>query len=111
VNGESEMAPFRGNDDEEEDDNLFDAVSAMADRMGLSGEKRSNYIDDHMTQAGYQRIQSRDSYARIREQDDEDESGGNRWFGSSGRGRERGRGQGSGGPRNPRRGGDDGDSF
>lgn len=106
------MAPFRGTNEgeEEEDDSLFDDVSSMADRMRLSGEKRANYIDDHMTAAGYERIQSRDSYARIREQDEEDETGGNRWFGPS-----RGRGgaqQGRASSRTSGRGkGDDGDSF
>jgi hypothetical protein len=78
--------PFNRDDDDDKDDSLFDDVAAMADRLGIQGEKRANYIDDHMTAAGYERIQSRESYARVRDQDEEDESGGNRWFGPSRRG-------------------------
>lgn len=88
--------PFRS---EEEEDDLFDQVTAMADRMGLEGEKRAVYIDDHMLQGGYTRVQSRESYARMRPEKDEDESGSNRWgFGS----------RNSGGPGKNR---DEGDRF
>lgn len=92
--------PF--NRDEEEDD-LFDTVSAMADRMQLKGEKRATYIDDHMTQGGYQRVQSRESYARARQEEDDGQGDGGRWgFG---------RGGGGGGGRSRRRSGDEDDSF
>jgi hypothetical protein len=79
------MAPFN----QEEEDDLFDSVSAMADRMGLKGEKRATYIDDHMMQGGYQRVQSRESYARVRQEEDDQGDGGNRW-GFGGRGGSRG---------------------
>lgn len=94
--------PF--NNDDEEDD-LFESVSAMADRMGLKGEKRATYIDDHMMQGGYDRVQSRESYARIRQNEDEEGGGdGNRWgFG--------GRNRGGGGGRSRRSGRDEDDSF
>lgn len=85
------MPPFRGS---EEDDNLFDSVSAMADRMGLKGERRATYIDDHMTQGGYARVQSRESYAKVQQEEDDQNSSGSRWgFGG------RGGGQGGGGGR------------
>ncbi len=75
--------PF--NQSEEEDD-LFDTVTAMADRMGLKGDKRATYIHDHMTQGGYQQVQTRESYTRIQQDEDEGQGGdGNRWgFGARG---------------------------
>lgn len=77
--------PFNNQSDDEDD--LYDSVAAMADRMGLKGEKRATYIDDHMQQGGYQRVQSRESYARVRDDEDDDRGGdGNRWgFGGGGR--------------------------
>lgn len=100
------------NEDEEDNDTLFDDVVRMADRLQLQGDKRSNYIDDHMTAAGYERIQSRESYARVQEQDEEDQSGTSRWFGKSGgRGQEGGRAGGSRRPNSPRGNQDDGDRF
>ena len=87
---------------DEDDDDLFDSVSAMADRMGLKGEKRATYIDDHMIQGGYQRVQSRESYARP-EPEEGGDSGGSRWGFGGGRSRE------SGSRR--RSSGDDDDNF
>lgn len=73
----------RINDD---DDDTFEAVSDMADRMGLKGEKRSRYIHDHMTNAGYRRVVSKDSYRKVsgNDDDDDDDGGSSRWFGSGG---------------------------
>ena len=69
---------------EEEEEDLFGAVSAMADRMGLQGEKRATYIDDHMLQGGYTRVQSRESYAKA-QQEEEGKGDSNRWgFGRKG---------------------------
>jgi hypothetical protein len=70
---------------EEEEDDLFDQVTAMADRMGLKGPKRQEYIHDHMTQGGYEMVQTRESYQRIRqdESDDSGRGGTKSWFGSS----------------------------
>jgi hypothetical protein len=75
--------PFRNDEDE---DDLFDTVTHMADRMKLKGATRSTYIDDHMLQGGYQRVQSRESYARVKQEGEEGEEGsGSRWgFGSGG---------------------------
>jgi hypothetical protein len=75
--------PF--NRESEDDDDLFDRVTDMADRMGLQGEKRATYIDDHMTQGGYSRVQSRESYAR-QSQEDESQGDGNRWGFGGGKG-------------------------
>jgi hypothetical protein len=84
--------PFNRDD---EDDDLFDAVSAMADRMGLQGKERAAYIDDHMTQGGYGRVQSRESYARLKRDEEEGEAtDSSRWGfgrGGGGGGRDRGR--------------------
>lgn len=104
------MAFMRDNEEEEED-GLFDEVVRLADRLGLKGDKRANYIDDHMTEAGYERVQTRDSYVRVREQDeDEDGSGRSRWFGGS-RGRDQG-GREQGGRQNSSRNSrDDSDRY
>ncbi len=88
------MTGFRN----DEEDDLYDSVSAMADRMGLKGEKRSTYIDDHMTQGGYQRVQSRESYAKVQSEEDEQGDSGSRW-GFGGRSNDGGR-RGSGRNRN-----------
>ena len=93
--------PFRNDED---DDDLFDRVSDMADRMGLQGEKRATYIDDHMLQGGYARVQSRESYAK-QQQEGEEDKGSSRW-GFGGRG-----GSGDGGRRESGRNRADSDSF
>lgn len=82
--------PFNSGSDEE--DVTFDEISSMADRLGLKGEARTNYIHDHMVQLGYDAVQSRDSYVRRQEEPDQGSTG--RWgFGSGGRnqGRQGGR--------------------
>jgi hypothetical protein len=94
--------PF-ANDNDEEDD-LFDSVSQMADRMGLKGDKRAVYIHDHMTQGGYQQVQTRDSYTKIQQQESDDGDSGNRW--GFGRG-----GGGGSSRRSARNSRDDDDSF
>jgi hypothetical protein len=95
------VMPF--NRDEEEEDNLFDSVTAMADRMGLKGDKRATYIHDHMTQGGYQQVQTRESYTRVQQEEDEGGSDGNRW-GFGGRG-------GGGGRNRSSRSSDNDDNF
>lgn len=75
------MAGFRDSSDEE--DTLYDDVSRMADRMfGKDADpgKRAKYIDDHMLQAGYERVQSRESYAKVVQEEEEEASGGGGWF-------------------------------
>lgn len=76
--------PFGSNNEDEEDD-LYDSVVAMADRMKLQGKERQAYIHDHMLQGGYEPVQSREAYARVQKQEDEGGQGGGTrsWFGSS----------------------------
>lgn len=40
----------------DKDDDLFDAVSGMADRIKLKGKDRERYIHDHMTRGGYKAV-------------------------------------------------------
>lgn len=86
------MPVFR---DESDEDDLYESVSRMADRMGLQGEKRETYIDDHMLQGGYSRVQSRESYAKVQQEGEGDQGSGNRWgFGKHGPGQGQGGNQG-----------------
>lgn len=57
---------------DEENDEFPANVEAMADRLGLKGKGRAQYIDDHMTGAGYKRVTS---YAPGGDDDDDDEDG------------------------------------
>lgn len=91
---------------EEEEDSLFDDVNRMADRMGLEGDKRAAYIDDHMIQGGYARVQTRESYARVKVEEEGEEEQGNRWGFGGGRSQGSGSRRTSGGSR-----GDNGDTF
>jgi hypothetical protein len=92
---------------DEDDDDLYDSVVAMADRMRLKGPKRQEYIHDHMLQGGYEPVQTREAYARVQQEGDE-EGGGQRgtrsWFSGGDRG-----GRSSG--RSGRQRGDDDDNF
>jgi hypothetical protein len=55
----------------------------MADRLGLQGEARQNYIHDHMLQLGYDPVQSRESY--VRRQEEAEPESTSRWgFGGGG---------------------------
>ncbi len=40
------------------DDDFFDQVSRMAERLGLVDDDRTKYVHDHMTRAGYKMIPS-----------------------------------------------------
>lgn len=94
--------------DDEDDDSTFDEVSAMADRLGIKGEARFNYVNDHMTQLGYEPVQSRESYRRIQQEGEDDQAPASRW----GFGKRSDPGQGSGQSRPPAgRRRDDDDSF
>jgi hypothetical protein len=94
------MPNFRDDDDDE--DNTFDEVVGMANRLGLKGKGRMTYIDDHMMQLGYTPVQSRESYVKAQQDEGEEEAGSSgRWgFGDGKRGRN-----------SRRRNDDDGDSF
>jgi hypothetical protein len=63
------------------DDDLYDVVSGMADRIGLEGKERSQYIHNHMTRGGYRAVPN---YVKDDgEGKDEDTGGG--FFASSSR--------------------------
>jgi hypothetical protein len=106
VKGEETMpGPFNSGDEE---DVTFDEVSGMADRLGLQGEARQNYIHDHMLQLGYDPVQSRESYVRRQEQEEQPQSTSRWGFGGGGGGRQQGRQNQSRGSGSRR---DDGDTF
>lgn len=92
----------------DEDDGDFGTVSAMADRLKLTGRERDKYIHSHMTGLGYK---MQPSYIRAEEGDDDDDDD-DRFFGrrsrpnrESGDDDRRGRSRGDRGGRS--RGGDD----
>lgn len=58
---------------DKDDDDLFDSVSAMAERIGLKGSEKTRYVHEHMTRGGYRAVPS---YVRAEDEDeDEDDSG------------------------------------
>lgn len=57
----------------DDQDDLYDAVSAMADRLGLEGKERSSYIHESMTRGGYRAVPQ---YVREDNEDGEDSGGG-----------------------------------
>jgi hypothetical protein len=63
---------------DDKDDDLYDTVSAMADRLELTGRERTTYIHEHMTRGGYKAVPQ---YVRG-DDDDDDDSGGSSFFGS-----------------------------
>lgn len=97
--------PLFGNDPaEEEDDLTFDEVSAMADRLQLQGDARVNYIDDHMRQLGYDAVQTKASYARRvdPQQQQQPETAASRWgFGRQQQGQQGQRPPANSGRQNP----------
>lgn len=54
---------------QEENDDLHDIVTKMADRLKLKGSERTKYIHDHMTRGGYKAVPN---YVRADEEDEED---------------------------------------
>ena len=77
------MSMFSQSDpDEESQSDDYGDVEAMANRLGLEGEGRTNYIDDHMKQLGYVPVQTRESYMKPtppEEQQQEQAGAGSRW--------------------------------
>jgi hypothetical protein len=59
---------------DKDDDDMFDTVSSMADRIGLKGKERTSYIHEHMTRSGYRAVPN---YVKDDgDDDDDDDSGG-----------------------------------
>jgi hypothetical protein len=54
----------------DKDDDLFETVSAMADRLKLKGQERTKYVHDHMTRGGYRAIPQ---YVPADDGDDDDD--------------------------------------
>lgn len=54
----------------DKDDDLYESVSAMADRIKLTGQDRTKYIHDHMTRGGYKAIPQ---YVPADDKDDDDD--------------------------------------
>ena len=77
------------------DDDFFDAVQSMADRLGLEGEDRAKYVHEHMTRGGYDAVPQ-----YVKRQPDPEEEGSGKWspFGAR---RQGGAGE-SGGQQRPR---------
>ena len=83
---------------DKDDDDLYDSVSNMADRLKLKGGERSKYIHEHMTRGGYKAVPN---YVKADDDDDDDDSS-SPFFGSR-------RGNRSGSRRSRRRDDDDDD--
>ena len=73
--------------DDKEDD-LYESVARMADRLKLEGEERGRYIHEHMTRGGYRAVPQ---YVRDEGDEDGGKSGGSSFF-SGGRRRSSGDG-------------------
>jgi hypothetical protein len=58
----------------DEEDDTFETVTMMADRLKLTGSKRENYIHNHMSDLGYKRVTTRESYVPAKDDDDDEES-------------------------------------
>lgn len=76
--------------DDADTDDLLEQVTAMADRMGLEGRDKRDYIHEHMTRSGYR---AEPTYVREEpEESDRDGDKGSGFFRSKGADRDRGRG-------------------
>ena len=86
---------------DKEDDDLYESVTKMADRLKLKGKDRGTYVHEHMTRGGYRAVPN---YVKDDGDDDDDESG-SPFFG----GKRKGSGSGSSSRR--RRSNDDDDDW
>jgi hypothetical protein len=67
----------------DDDDDTFDRVSDLADRLGLKGKDRDRYIHNHMEDMGYGRVTTKESYQKKHDDDDEKEGRQDRYLGRS----------------------------
>jgi hypothetical protein len=67
----------------EDDDDLLETVTKMADRLKLKGRDREKYVHEHMTRGGYRAVPR-----YVRDDDGDDDEGGS-FFSSRSRGRSR----------------------
>ena len=61
-----------------QEDSLYDDVSAMADRLKLTGRDRTQYIHEHMTRSGYRAVPT---YVKDDEEEEDDSGSGSSFFG------------------------------
>jgi hypothetical protein len=57
----------------ENNDDMHERVSEMADRLGLKGQERRKYVHEHMTRGGYR---MEPTYVPADGDDDDDDGGG-----------------------------------
>lgn len=74
---------------DDEQDDLLDRVTEMADRLKLDGSDRQQYIHEHMTRSGYR---AEPHYVKDEPEEGEEESGKGGFFSSrdKGTGRDKG---------------------
>lgn len=65
-------------DNNDDDDDLLERVSSMADHLKLKGNDRRKYIHDHMTRSGYR---MEPTYVRDDDGDDDDDDTDEPFFG------------------------------
>ena len=68
----------------DKEDDLYETVSKMAERLGLKGSEKGKYIHEHMTRGGYKAVPN---YVLANDDDDDDDKGSGFFGGSGGRGR------------------------
>jgi hypothetical protein len=68
----------------DKEDDLYDRVAEMADRLKLKGEERGRYVHEHMTRGGYKAVPN---YVKADDDGDDDDDKGSGFFGSSRRSR------------------------
>lgn len=86
----------------DEDDDLYESVERMADRLHLEGREKERYIHEHMTRGGYRAIPQ-----YVRDEEEEDGRGRDRGSGFFGSDRDRDRDRDRGSRRRSDRGRDD----
>jgi hypothetical protein len=62
----------------DKDDDLYDTVSNMADRIGLKGGEKTKYVHDHMTRGGYKAVPQ---YVPADDKDDDEDDDDTPFFG------------------------------
>jgi hypothetical protein len=65
---------------EDDEDDTFERVSDLAERLGLKGKDRDRYIHNHMEDMGYARVTSKESYQKKRDDDDDKEGRNDRYL-------------------------------
>ena len=68
----------------EDDDDLMESVTRMADRLKIKGSERQKYIHEHMTRGGYKAVPN-----YVKADDDEEEDKGSGFFSGGNRSRRR----------------------